>query len=148
MADDAKPVLNIRHWFFECIKFCRVRLAQKLFMNITQIQKFCASLPGAIGDRKWEIDFVYTVGKKMFAVVFIDRAGESHVSFKVDDDLFLQYADRPGFIPAPYLARMKWVQVRDLKAVSDAELKALLRRSYDLVARKLTKKLRAELGLS
>jgi predicted DNA-binding protein (MmcQ/YjbR family) len=116
-------------------------------MNINQIQKFCASLPGAIGEHKWEIDFVYTVGKKMFAVVFTDRAGVSHVGFKVDDDLFLQYADRPGFIPAPHLARAKWVQVKDLKQVSDVELKALLRRSYDLVARKLTKKLRAELGL-
>ena len=116
-------------------------------MNNTQIQNFCAALPHAIGEPKWKIDFVYTVGTRMFACVFINRAGESHVSFKVDDDLFLQYADRPGFIPAPYLARAKWVQLRDLKAVSDAELKALLRRSYDLVARKLTKKLRTEFGL-
>lgn len=116
-------------------------------MNITQIQKFCASLPHARGEHKWEIDFVYTIGAKMFAVVFTDRAGESHVGFKVDDDLFLQYADRPGFIPAPYLARAKWVQVKDLKQISDAELKALIKRSYALVALKLTKKLRAELGL-
>ena len=116
-------------------------------MNNTQIQNFCAALPHAIGERKWEIDFVYTIGAKMFACVFIDRAGESQVWFKVDDDLFLQYADRPGFVPAPYLARAKWVRLRDLKAVSDAELKALLRRSYDLVARKLTKKLRTEFGL-
>ncbi len=83
----------------------------------------------------------------MFAIVFVDRAGKPHVSFKVDDDLFLQYADRPGFIPAPYLARAKWVQVRDLKQVGDAELKALIKRAYHLVAAKLTKKLRAELGL-
>ncbi len=116
-------------------------------MNITQIQKFCAALPHAKGERKWKIDLVYTIGSKMFAIVSTDRAGVSHVGFKVDNDLFLQYADRPGFIPAPYLARAKWVQLRDLKAVSDVELKALLRRSYDLVARKLTKKLRAEFGL-
>jgi predicted DNA-binding protein (MmcQ/YjbR family) len=116
-------------------------------MKISQIQKFCASLPHALGEHKWEIDYVYTIGAKMFAVVFTDRAGESHVWFKVDDDLFLQYTDRPGFIPAPYLARAKWVQVKDLKQVSDAELKALIKRSYDLVALKLTKKLRAELGM-
>ena len=116
-------------------------------MNISQIQKFCASLSHAHGEHKWKIDYVYTIGAKMFAIVFTDRNGESHVSFKVDDDLFLQYADRPGFIPAPYLARAMWVQVKDLKKISDAELKALLRRSYDLVSRKLTKKLRAELGL-
>lgn len=116
-------------------------------MNIAQIQKFCASLPHAVGERKWEVDHVYTIGSKMFAVVFVDRAGKPHVSFKVDDDLFLQYADRPGFIPAPYLARAKWVQVKDLKQIGDAELKALIQRSYHLVVAKLTKKLRAALAL-
>ena len=116
-------------------------------MNITQIQKFCQSLPHALGERKWEVDHVYTIGAKMFAVVFTDSKGAAHVSFKVDDDLFLQYADRPGFIPAPYLARLKWVQVKDLKQIGDAELKALIQRSYQLVVAKLTKKLRAEWGL-
>ena len=116
-------------------------------MNIVQIQKFCASLPHALSERKWEIDYVHTIGSKMFAVVFVDRAGRPHVSFKVDDDLFLQYADRPGFIPAPYLARAKWVQVKDLKQIGDAELRALIQRSYHLVAAKLTKKLRVALAL-
>ena len=45
------------------------------------------------------------------------------------------------------MARNKWVQVTDLKKVSDAELKALIKRSHELVAAKLTKKLRTELGL-
>ena len=57
-------------------------------------------------------------------------------------------SDRTGFIPAPYMARAKWVQVTDLKKVSDAELKALIKRSYELVAMKLTKKLRTELGIA
>ncbi len=117
-------------------------------MNISQIQKFCASLPHALGERKWQIDHVYTIGAKMFAVVFTDSNGATHVSFKVDDDLFLQYADRPGFIPAPYLARAKWVQVKDLKQIGDAELKTLIQRSYRLVTAKLTKKLRTDLGLN
>ncbi len=116
-------------------------------MTYTQLQKFCASLPHATGERKWDVDFVYCIGGKMFAVVFNDRHGKLHVSFKVDDDLFLTYCDRPGFIPAPYLARAKWVQVVDVTQVSGAELKALLRRAHELVAAKLTKKLRAELGL-
>jgi predicted DNA-binding protein (MmcQ/YjbR family) len=116
-------------------------------MTHDQLQKFCASLPHAIGERKWEIDFVYTVGGKMFAVVYNDRAGKLHVGFKVDDDLFLTYCDRPGFIPAPYLARAKWVQVTDMKRVGDAELKSMLRRAHAIVAQKLTRKLRTELGL-
>lgn len=111
-------------------------------MNIAAINKFCAALPHAIGEIKWQVDMVYTIGRKMFCVT-----GNGHVAFKVDDDLFLSMSDRAGFIPAPYMARAKWVQVTDLKKVSDAELKALITRSYELVAQKLTKKLRAELGL-
>ena len=83
----------------------------------------------------------------MFCVACVDSNKQSSVAFKVDDDLFLSYSDRDGFIPAPYMARAKWVQIIDLKKVSDAELKALIKRSYELVALKLTKKLRAEFGL-
>ncbi|MEO8102996.1 MAG: MmcQ/YjbR family DNA-binding protein [Betaproteobacteria bacterium] len=116
-------------------------------MNVAGVKKFCAGLPGVTGDIKWEVDLVYSVGGRMFCVAFTDRQGKQTVSFKVDDDLFLQYTDREGFIPAPYLARAKWVQVIDLKKVADAELKSLIRRSHELVALKLTKKRRAELGI-
>ena len=116
-------------------------------MNVAAIKKFCASLPGVTGDIKWGVDLVFSVGGKMFCVAFVDRHGKETVSFKVDDDLFLQYTDREGFIPAPYLARAKWVQVIDLKKVAIAEMKSLIKRSHELVALKLTKKHRLELGI-
>jgi predicted DNA-binding protein (MmcQ/YjbR family) len=116
-------------------------------MNIPAIKKYCTSLPHAKAEIKWGIDHVFTIGTKMFAVVYSDDAGNANVGFKVDDDLFLQYADRPGFIPAPYLARAKWVQVKDLNAVSDTEMKSLLKRSYELVSAKLTRQLKTDLGL-
>ena len=116
-------------------------------MNLKAVQKFCASLPGATSDIKWGADLVYSVGDKMFAVACEDNSGRPTVSFKVDDDRFLELTDRAGFIPAPYLARAKWVLVEDLKQVGDAEMKALLTRSHELVALKLTRKLRTQLGL-
>lgn len=116
-------------------------------MNLNAVQKFCAALPAVTSDVKWGADLVYSVGSKMFAVACNDAEGKPTVSFKVDDDRFLELTDRAGFIPAPYLARAKWVQVIDLKQVGDAELKALLTRSHALVAAGLTKKLRASLGL-
>ena len=117
-------------------------------MNVPAIKKFCAALPHATGDIKWGVDQVYSIGGKMFCVAFVDTKERATVSFKVDDDLFLAYTDRAGFIPAPYMARAKWVQVIDLKKVPDAELKALIKRSYDLVSLKLTKKLRTALGIT
>ncbi len=117
-------------------------------MNIPAIQKFCAALPHATGDIKWGVDQVYSIGGKMFCVACGDPKMRSTLSFKVDDDLFLSISDRDGFIPAPYLARAKWVQVIDLKKISGAETKALIRRSYELVAMKLTKKLRTAWGMT
>ena len=46
------------------------------------------------------------------------------------------------------MARAKWVQIIDLKKVPDAELKTLIKRSYDLVSLKLTRKLRTALGIT
>ena len=116
-------------------------------MNVAAIRKYCAALPHATHDVKWGADHVYSIGTKMFCVSYDDGKGVANVSFKVDDDLFLSSSDRAGFIPAPYMARNKWVQVQDLRRISDAELKALVNRSYELVAMKLTRKHRAQLGI-
>jgi predicted DNA-binding protein (MmcQ/YjbR family) len=116
-------------------------------MTLAQIKKYCASLPHATADVKWGADHVYSIGGKMFAVAFQNELRGVFVSFKVDDDRFLEFTDREGFAPAPYLARAKWVQITDLKKISDVELKQLLERAYQLVALKLTKKMRREFGL-
>ncbi len=115
-------------------------------MNIKAVKKYCASLPHSKGEVKWEVDLVYTIGGKMFAVAFEDQSGNGLVSFKVDGERFLELTDREGFIPAPYLARAKWVQVTDLRAVADAELKSLIRRSHELVLAKLPRRLQTALA--
>ena len=114
-------------------------------MDFEKAKALCRSFPGATEDIKWGEDLVFSVGEKMFCVT---RAGvpARGMSFKVDDDRFLELTDRPGIIPAPYLARAKWVYVEQAKALSDKEAAALLRRSYELVFAKLTKKLQRELG--
>ena len=114
-------------------------------MNITKAKDLCRSLPGATEDVKWGEDLVFSVGGKMFAVTGTDE-GSKGMSFKVDDDRFLELTDREGIVPSPYLARAKWVRVADLKAtLSDAEAAELLKRSHALVFAKLTKKLQREI---
>lgn len=115
-------------------------------MNIKKAKAFCRSLPGATEDVKWETRLVFSIGDKMFALTDVDDKADKGISFKVDDDRFLELTDRPGIIPAPYLARAKWVYIEDLKTISDAEAAELLKRSYELVFAKLTKKLQREIG--
>lgn len=113
-------------------------------MNLTKAKAYCRKLPGATEDIKWDTNLVFSVGEKMFAVTGADGS-ERGISFKVDDERFLELTDRPGIIPAPYLARAKWIYIENPKALSDAEVQALLHRSHALVFAKLTKKLQREM---
>jgi predicted DNA-binding protein (MmcQ/YjbR family) len=109
--------------------------------SVARAKAACKALPGVTSDIKWGSDLVYSVGGKMFAVV----GPSATISFKVDDERFLELTDRAGFVPAPYLARAHWVLLRDFSGVGDAELKALLRRSWELVFAKLTRAARAKI---
>ena len=113
-------------------------------MNMNKAKALCRGLPGVVEDVKWGADLTFNIGGKMFAVT-ANSDDASGISFKVDEERFLELTDRPGIIPSPYLARAKWVRIEDLKAVSDAEAAALLKRSYELVFSRLTKKLQREI---
>jgi predicted DNA-binding protein (MmcQ/YjbR family) len=69
------------------------------------------------------------------------------ISFKVPDEDFEELSAKEGFIPAPYMARAKWVLLTDINAVKPKELQTYIRQSYELIKSKLTKKLRKELSL-
>lgn len=113
---------------------------------LARIKKHCAAMPGATHDIKWGQDLCYCVGGKMFAVMCEKGEHAGSLSFKVEDGRFLELTDRGGFIPAPYLARAKWVYVKNVKTVSEAVLMPLLTRSYELIRDKLPKSMRGKLG--
>jgi predicted DNA-binding protein (MmcQ/YjbR family) len=110
-------------------------------VTIAAFRKHCAALRGATYDVKWGKDHCYSIGGKMFAVF-----GPKNFSFKVDDNRFLELTDLEGIIPAPYMAKHKWVLVEDLKRLSDKDVRALLTRSHELVLAKLPKKFRDSLA--
>jgi predicted DNA-binding protein (MmcQ/YjbR family) len=68
------------------------------------------------------------------------------LSFKASAENFHELTERAGIIPAPYLARAQWIALEREDALSTAEIKRLLRKSYDLVFAKLTKKSRTALA--
>jgi predicted DNA-binding protein (MmcQ/YjbR family) len=113
-------------------------------MDFEAAKTLCRSFPGCTEDIKWGADLVFSVGDKMFAVTRNEAPGGG-MSFKVEDERFLELTDRPGIIPAPYLARAKWVYVQEDAELGDAEAAQLLRRAWELVFGKLTKKLQREI---
>lgn len=116
-------------------------------MSFPALASFALELPGATQDIKWGADWVASVGGRMFFAGGPHPGAWTHCGFKVDDHRFLELTGLPGFKPAPYAARYHWVAVEDAKALPLAELKALVRRSHELVACKLSRRLRAELGI-
>jgi predicted DNA-binding protein (MmcQ/YjbR family) len=116
-------------------------------MNLDPQRKVAAALPGATEDIKWGADLCFSVGGKMFCVFLLDaKKHATTCSFKVDVDRFLELTGVPGVIPAPYLARAKWVQVKPGHALGTNALNALIERSHALVMARLTKKLQRELN--
>jgi predicted DNA-binding protein (MmcQ/YjbR family) len=102
--------------------------------------------PGVESGIKWDDDLVFTVAGKMFCVLCVRGPLSGRLSFKVGDGRFLELTERPGFGPAPYLARAHWVLVADPDALPAGELGDLLRRSYELVREKLPKKTQRDLA--
>lgn len=106
----------------------------------------CLALPGATLSVQWGNDHVFKVGGKMFAVRG-EGVGHGGISFKASDVAFEVLSESGRATPAPYLARAKWLHFEDLAALDDAEVADWIRTAHGLIAAKLTKKVRAELGL-
>lgn len=113
-------------------------------MDVTTMRKLVAGWPGVEEDLKWGADRVWSVAGKMFCVLPAD--GRTGACFKVPDEDFLALTDRPGIVPAPYLARAKWVLLETAKAMPEAEQRAAIRGSYQLIRAKLPKKTQRELS--
>ena len=110
-------------------------------MDQESVRKFCLSLPNVTEDVQWKSDLLFRIGNKMFAVVSLDPSPGHVMSFKCTPEMFAELTERSGIVPAPYVARYHWVALERFNAFKDAELKSLLKNSYEMVLAKLPKKI-------
>jgi predicted DNA-binding protein (MmcQ/YjbR family) len=103
----------------------------------------CRALPGVTMVVQWGADAVYKVGGRIFAI-----AGPlGGVSFKMSDIAYEALTETGRARPAPYLARAKWVYFDTLAALNSDEVTDWLATAHRLVAAKLTRARRTEIGL-
>ena len=114
-------------------------------MDIETTRAYCLSFPHATENVQWGNDLVFKIAGKMFAVVVLEGASQYCLSFKCTEEKFAELIEQDGIDPAPYSARYHWVAFKSFDVLSEKELKALLRHSYDLVFEKLPKKTLAQL---
>jgi len=113
-------------------------------MDRKGIREACLALKGVTLDHPWGDDHdAYKVGGKMFALV----GAMGGLSFKVSDVAFEILTESGKARPAPYLARARWVHLDRIEDWPDEELIAYLREAHKLIAAKLPKGARLELGL-
>jgi len=107
-------------------------------MTLDTVRAICGALPQVTEDIKWGHDLCFCVGKKMFVVVNLEPPHQ--MAFKCTPESFAELVERPGIIPAPYMARNMWVMEEELgEALDRRELTELVKTSYDLVVAKLPK---------
>lgn len=113
-------------------------------MDPEALREFCLSMPCATEDVQWENDLLFRIGGKMFAVLALEPSHGVAFCFKCTPEEFADLTERPGIVPAPYLARYHWVGLQRLDALSPAALKKGIEASYRMVRAKLPKRVRAQ----
>jgi predicted DNA-binding protein (MmcQ/YjbR family) len=105
----------------------------------------CLSLPGATLHIQWGGTHVIKVGGKIFALI---GGSVWRLTFKTSEMAFELLCEQGLARPAPYLQRAKWVQLLAPDSLSDDDVRAYLTQAHALIAAKLTRKARAEIGLA
>jgi predicted DNA-binding protein (MmcQ/YjbR family) len=114
-------------------------------MNTDWVRERCLSFPQTTEQIQWGEVLVFKVAGKIHALTAL-QPSNTWLTFKASPENFVELTERPGIIPAPYLARAKWVALETRDALPLDELAHLLRESYDMVVAKLPKKTRETLS--
>ena len=76
-------------------------------MDIEWVRRHCMALPHTTEKVQWGNDLVFKVAGKMYAVAALEP-GDHWLSFKCTPEDFAALTERPGVVPAPYMARAQW----------------------------------------
>ena len=112
-------------------------------MDNESARAFCLSFPHATEDVQWGDDLLFRIGNKIFAVIALNPAASLRICFKTTPEKFAELIECEDILPAPYMARNHWVALVRWDALPAAELKRMLRASYEMIKAKLPKKLQA-----
>ena len=117
-------------------------------MTREEFNSYCRNLKATTNVIQWGNSSVWKVGGKIFAICSTwGPEGGQKISFKCSDLSYQILTELPAIIPAPYLARAKWVQLTTEEAMSDEDICAYLKTAYDIICRKLTRVKRTEFGI-
>ena len=117
-------------------------------MTRDEFDCFCKTLKSTTNVIQWGNATVWKVGGKIFAICSHWGQGDHQkIGFKCSDLSYQVLVEQDHIVPGPYLARAKWVQLENEKAMSDEDIKSYIIQAHKIISAKLTKKKQRELGL-
>ena len=113
--------------------------------DIETLREYCLSQKCATEDLPFGPDvLVFKVMGKMFALVPLDSE-RLQINLKMDAELVPEYREKySGVIPGYHMNKRHWISVHFHSDVDDAMIRDLVKNSYELIVKSLTKKQRDE----
>lgn len=110
-------------------------------------EAFVSSLTATSLVHQWGDASVAKVGGKIYAILsWVD--GAPSIRFKCSDIAFDMLPELDGCRPAPYLARAKWIATAPDGALSEDDIRSHIAEAHRLIAARLPRRMRDELGLA
>lgn len=107
---------------------------------------FVTALPGVHIVEQWN-SHVAKVGDKVFALLHQESPNGPYLVLKFPQDEFELVTMIAGVGQAPYFPKGQWIRLTHETSLPDDEIAERLHDSYGIIAAKLTRKARAELGI-
>jgi predicted DNA-binding protein (MmcQ/YjbR family) len=112
-------------------------------VRLDRLKSFALGLPHTTVVKQWGEHLVFKVAGKMFLITSEDPNVLDGLTIKCTPEEFDDLTEIDGISQAPYCAKRHWVRIADPAVLSEKELLARVRRSFDLVVAKLPKKVQA-----
>lgn len=116
-------------------------------MTRDEFDQYCGSLKSTTNVVQWGGSSVWKIGGKVFAIHSGQDEDAHTMSFKCSELNYQILTELDDIQRAPYLTQGNWIQITSEKAMNNQDIKDYIKDSYAIIAAKLTKKLRAELGI-
>jgi predicted DNA-binding protein (MmcQ/YjbR family) len=114
-------------------------------MNIEDVRTYCLSKKGVTESFPFDdVTLVFKVFDKLFALTSLDK--DLSLNLKCDPEMAIQLrAEHPSVLPGYHMNKKHWNTVMIDGSINDQLINNWIDESYLLVAKKLTKKQKAEL---
>jgi len=126
-------------------------------MNAEQTRAFLLGLPHVEETMQWGANLVYwagdkAIGGKMFALMNLDEDKNPDkpapvLAFYAGPERYTELLESEFFMPAPYMARIYWVALKQWRGASRAQMEPLLQQAHAGVLERLPARTLAALAL-